>query len=248
VLLIHKILPLLLLPPGLCVVLIVGGLVFRRRVLLWLGVIVLWVSSMPVVGDALMRQVEGGSGRISVSAINQADAIVVLSGMVEQVAGAPYGEWGEAADRFDGGVELYRAGKAPVVVFTGGQLPWQKQFVPEGELLARRAILSGVPESAIRISGIAGNTEEEAVAVRRMLKGNRIVLVTSAYHMPRSVALFEQAGFTVEPYPVDFRVSGMKRLTVLDFLPSADGLEQSVTALRELMGRGYYFFKGLMAG
>ena len=108
---------------------------------------------MPVVGDALMRQVEGGSGRISISAIKKADAIVVLSGMVEQVAGAPYGEWGEAAERFDGGVELYRAGKAPVVVFTGGQLPWQKQFVPEGKLLAKRAMMSGVPDSSIRISG-----------------------------------------------------------------------------------------------
>lgn len=236
----HKILPLLLLPPGFCLVLLVVGVALRRRPLLWTGIVMLWVFSMPVVGDGLMRYVEGGMKRVPAAAVGGADAIVVLSGMVEQVAGAPLGEWGEAADRYEGGLELYRAGKAPLLVFTGGHVLWQPAYVPEGALLEKRAVRDGVPVDAIRVSGKVGNTAEEAVAVRKMLGASRIILVTSAFHMPRSVALFRRQGFMVRQFPVDFRVSGKKRMTVQDLLPDAAALEQSSMALRELMGRAFY--------
>ncbi len=219
-------------------VLLAVGLAFRRWLPVWMGAVVLWVFSMPVVGDGLMGFVERGLARVPVEELAGADAVVVLSGMVAQIEGAPFGEWGEAADRYDGGLDVFRAGKAPVLVFTGGYIPWQNGFLPEGELLAKRAVRDGVPVEAIRVTGRVGNTAEEAVAVRKLLGPARVVLVTSAFHMPRSVALFEREGLAVVPFPVDFRVSGKKRMTVLDVLPQAEALEQSTTALRELMGRG----------
>jgi uncharacterized SAM-binding protein YcdF (DUF218 family) len=248
---INKILPLLILPFGFGLLCLLAGLLLRNSFFVWLGTVVLLVFSMPVMSDFLMRSVEVGVGRVPVSRIGKADAIVVLSGMIVTVDGAPLGEWGDAVDRFDGGVELFKAGRAPVVVFTRGQVPWRPDVVPEGELLAKRALLLGVPQSAIRLTGKAGNTAEEAVAARVLLgvskKGGakRIILVTSAFHMRRARFLFEHEGFVVEPFLVDYHASDRSRLTVLSFLPNAEALAQSDKALREVIGSLFYWVRSL---
>ena len=70
--------------------------------------------------------------------------------------------------------------------------------------------------------------------------GPRIILVTSAFHMPRAKMLFERQGFAVEPFPVDFRLSDRQRTTILSFLPKAEYLEDSEAAMREGVGILYY--------
>ena len=248
---INKILSLLILPVGFSLLCLLAGLLLRNNFFLWLGTVVLLVFSMPVMSDFLIRSVEVGVGRVPASSIGKADAIVVLSGMIVPVDGAPLGEWGDAVDRFDGGVELFKAGRAPVLVFTRGQVPWQPDVVPEGELLAKRAVLLGVPQSAIRLTARAGNTAEEAVAARVLLgvskKGvpKSIILVTSAFHMRRARFLFEHAGFVVEPFLVDYQASEKSPLTVLSFLPNAEALAQSDKALREVIGFLFYWVRSL---
>ncbi|HHE32915.1 MAG TPA: YdcF family protein [Chlorobaculum parvum] len=245
-LLLSKLLPLLVLPPGICVLLALVGLLLRRTWLIWLSVGLLWLLSMPVVGDALLLQIEKPYRPVPMQRVKSADAIVVLSGMLTQIDGLPLGEWGDAADRFDGGIALYKAAKAPLLVFTGGHLPWQPESIPEGELLARRARLRGVPAASILLTSHAANTAQEAVAAATLLgvksdSPKRILLVTSAFHMQRAADMFRAAGFEVEPYPVDFRETGVKsRTTIIDFFPSANGLENSALALREMIGRQVY--------
>ena len=147
-----------------------------------------------------------------------------------------------------GGVELYKAGKAPWLVFTGGWAPWEPNAKPEGDVLKVYAEQLGIPSKQILISGVAQNTAEEAVTVKDALtqqlgsqqKQIKILLVTSAFHMQRSKMLFERAGFEVEPFAVDFKVSQAQELSVLDFLPNADALQKTETAWRELYGRAYY--------
>ncbi len=250
-LLFNKILPLLLLPSGFSFLCLLAGLLLRNRFFVLLGMLVLLVFSMPLVSDFLMRSVEVGSGRVPVSRVGKADASVVLSGMIVRVEGAPLGEWGDAVDRFEGGVELFKAGRAPVILFTRGQMPWQPDAVPEGEVLAKRALLLGVPKSAIRLTDKVGNTADEAVASRALLgvaKGvpKRIILVTSAFHIRRARFLFERAGFAVESFPVDYQVSEKNDLTVLRYLPNAEALAESERALREVMGLLYYRLRSLM--
>ena len=247
-LLINKILPILVLPLGFALLCLLAGLVLRKRLLLWYAALFLWAFSMPVVCNGLMRFVEGGTRRIPVSAVSRVDAIVVLSGMIRQVDGAPLGEWDDAADRFEGGIDLFKARKAPLLVFTRGQMPWQPDAIPEGELLSKRAVLLGVPQSSIRLTAKVGNTADEAVAAAKLLGDRKkIILVTSAYHMRRALFLFEHAGFEVVPFRVDYQVDDNSGLTVLRFLPNAEALAQSEKALREMIGLLFYWARSQFA-
>ena len=251
ILLFNKILPLLARPLGFTLLCLLAGLLLRKRLFLWTGFLVLSLFSLPIVSNELMRMVEGPLRRAPLSAVCKADAIVVLSGMLHQIQGAPLGEWGDAVDRFEGGIDLFKAGKAPVIVFTRGQMPWQTYSVPEGDLLARRALLLGVPERAIRLTETVGNTADEAVAARKLLgvgtgRAKSIILVTSAFHMPRARFLFEQAGFKVIPFRVDYHTDDNPGLTVLSYLPNGASLAESETALREVIGWLFYRVKGLL--
>lgn len=242
-LILHKILPVFFLPLGLVIVIIGIGALLRKWVVVWIGVALLWVFSMPVTGDWLIRQVEGVDRRVAVESLEQADAVVVLGGMVEQVPGVYYGEWRDAADRFEGGLEVFLAGKAPLLIFMGAKVPWMPDARPEGEILAERAIRLGISGDAVRVTGRVGNTADEARAVKELLAGTErpeIVLVTSAFHMKRASMLFRSAGMEVQPFPVDFRTSYYSEKTLVDFLPSAGGIENAEIAIREILGLLYY--------
>ncbi|PLX47139.1 MAG: YdcF family protein [Desulfobulbaceae bacterium] len=246
----NKILPVFFLPLGLSLLLVLVGLVFRRRVLATAGLVLLWVLSLPVVADSLLAGLEGPVGRVAMGNLRSADAVVVLSGMIREMPGAPLGEWGDAVDRFEAGVAVWQAGKAPYLVFTGGWLPWRPAARPEGEILQERAARLGVPAAAMLVTGKVGNTAAEALAVFDLLHNNkstpsgreapRIILVTSAFHMPRAGALFKKAGFAVQTYPVDFYQKGGGHLTPQDFLPSAAALQYSELVFREWLGMAFY--------
>ena len=157
------------------------------------------------------------------------------------------------ADRFFGGVELYQAGRAPLLIFTGGWVPWQPGAEPEGEVLMKYAVDFGVPLERILVTDEASNTAQEAALTIRSLRPSdgagtppSVLLVTSAFHMRRAKFLFEHAGFQVIPFRVDFQVSAGKKTTVLDFLPTGGGLRQTEKALREVYGLCYYRLRSLV--
>jgi len=248
----HKILPLFLLPTGLALVLVVTGLVLRRRALCWMGIGVLWLASTPLLSDALMRAAEGWQSRQPLSAVPKAQAIVVLSGGRMVPPGDPDAtEWGDA-NRFYGGVELYKAGKAPLLIFTGGWVPWQLNAKPEGEVLIVYAANLGIPRDRMLTTAKVTNTEEEGRAVAELLKnkigGNvapRVLLVTSAFHMRRAQLLFARAGLETVPFPVVLKVQGGEGLTVFTLFPNGGSLRKAEVALRELYGLAYYsIFRG----
>lgn len=257
----HKLLPLALSPIVLAAVLVALSLLFRKPRLGWLGLALLWLASLPVVSYPFVRFVEGGSevGRPSAHQAPQAQAVVVLGGGSTTVravqgpgsaASSPSGqgpgltrEWNRAADRFAAGVELMRLGKAPKLILTGGRLPWERLPDTEGDWLRALAVAQGVPEASIVVTGPVENTAQEAQAVAQLLPGGRIILVTSAFHMPRARALFEARGLSVLPFPVDFQVPE-RAMTAMDWLPDAFALELTDMAWRELLGRAYYTVRG----
>lgn len=243
----HKILPSLILPTFVTLLLVVLGLLLRRRFLCWVGIAILWLASTPLVSYQLTRAAEGWQVRKLVASAGTAQAIVVLSaGRLEPPGDAERSEWMDA-DRFFGGVALYKAGKAPLLLFTGGWVPWLPNAVPEGEILIQYASELGVPVDRMLTTGKVSNTEEESRAVAGLLQKAapgaarpRILLVTSAFHMRRAKRLFERAGLEVEPFSVDFRVGAWTGLSWVHFLPNAGSLMQAEASIRELYGVAFY--------
>jgi len=238
----HKILPIIFLPSGFIIVLILAGLLKRRLLLIWAGLVLFYLFATPIVSDAIFKYVEKGQLRKNISSVPKADAIVVLGGMFNYVKTETGGlnEWGDP-DRFFGGIELFKARKANQIIFTGAKMPWaDKDQETEGETLKKYALEMGVPDTAIKVSGLVTTTEDESKEVRKLLPNTKtIVLVTSAFHMPRSQALFERQGFEVISFPVDSKVS-FEATTILDYLPEADSFRKSETGIRELVGRLFY--------
>ena len=248
-----KLLPLAVLPLGLSLILLLVGLIGRRRWPVCMALVLLWVSSLGLVSQALWHWLEAPWQRRAATAAPRADAIVVLSGGRHPAPGvARVSEW-QDPDRFLAGLDLYRAGKAPRLLFTGGASPFLPGQAPEGQRYLQEALQLGIPAVAMASTPSVVNTAEEAIAIRRLLvaplpplsaASPRILLVTSAFHMRRAQRLFERQGLRVLPFPVDFQARGRWAGPLwrdpLQWLPSAGALDDSSRALRELIGRLVY--------
>ena len=241
-----KILPVFVLPLGVTFILLAIGLFRKRRAFIIAAVLLLYVSSNPLVARWLTRAVEGGLQRGRVEEAATADAIVGLSaGRVLAPGPARVAEWADP-DRFFAGVELYQAGKAPLLVFTGAPIADQPGALLEGQLLKQTAERMGVPADRVVSTGLVHNTAMEAEEVARLLRQRhpdrqpRILLVTSAFHMPRARMLFETQGLAVAPFPVDYQHSAAPRAWIYNVLPTPDSLAQTQYVLREVYGRLYY--------
>jgi len=239
---IHKILPLLLMPIMVVILLIVIGLYKKRNSFIYFALALFYIVSTPLFSDAFFKLVEGDQSRKSIASIEKADAIVVLSGMLSlyKIDSVEYVEWGDP-DRFFAGIALMKAGKATNLIFTGAEMPWRKSSRTEGNVLTDYATKYGIPYDHIFVSGLVTNTADEAVAVKKMSLGNQIILVTSAFHMPRAQKLFEKEGLEVVTYPVDFKSLSNDSITVMDYLPNGQSLAKTEMGIRELIGRLYYW-------
>jgi uncharacterized SAM-binding protein YcdF (DUF218 family) len=245
----HKILPTFVLPIMLIIIVILIGLIKNKKKLIYIAIGVLYIISTPIFSNTFFKLVEGNGHndyRKPISAIDSADAIVVLSGMLEinEVGDSTYVEWGDP-DRFFGGIALFKAGKAQKIIFTGGKMPWDKVKKTEGDVLKEYAISNGIPSEKIYVTKDVENTADEAVAVKELISPDkRIILVTSAFHMSRARKLFEKQGFIVISYKVDYKTSQNKDIGIMGFLPSSGNLELTETGIREIIGRVFYLIKG----
>lgn len=200
---------------------------------------------MPIVSEKLNSYLEFEYNLSQPSEASSANAIVVLSGMVKTIQtknGLDY-EWGSEVDRFFAGIDLFKLNKAPTLIFTRGKLPWSIG-VPEGEFLKEEAIKIGIPRKNILLTENVENTDQEAIAIKKLLSldSPKIILVTSAFHMYRAQLVFEAAGISVIPFPVDFQIE-TKKLTFMHFLPSANSFAATGSFVREIIGRTYYNLK-----
>ncbi|MDW8280292.1 MAG: YdcF family protein [Myxococcales bacterium] len=250
-----KVLPPLLLPTGLSLWL--GGaalILFRSRPraargLLAAGLLVLGLAATPLCSDALLRSLEDRHPLAPAVQSPVADAIVVLGGgTTGRSAEQPEVEISASGGRLLHGLRLYQAGKAPLLILSGGGLG-----DGESEAEQMRTILRewGVPDRALLLEPRSRNTYENAVetvelAARHRLR--RLLLVTSAFHMPRALALFRRQGrargIDIVPSPTG-RYTGHRRpFRLLAVLPDAGALANSTLALREQLGLAVYWLRG----
>jgi uncharacterized SAM-binding protein YcdF (DUF218 family) len=144
-----------------------------------------------------------------------------------------------------------------LLVFTGGWRPGEPEDSTEGRVLVRYAEALGIPTGAMVTTGPVTNTADEARAVATLLSARRsgsapatsaahVLLVTSAMHMSRARAMFEEAGVRVSPFPVDFKAGGAPALTLNDFMPKASVLQDTDSAWREIYGNVFYSVRRML--
>lgn len=245
----HKILPALVSPLALTIFLLLLSVFTSRIWPIMLAIVVLLIASNPLVPRMGFQYLEKDQMLRPHSEVEQANAIVVLSGMIHTVSGNTnryHYEFNGLVDRFEAGIRLMKQQKASKLIFTRGHLPWTIGK-SEGEVLAELAIDRGIDPQRIALTRKVENTSDEAEAVAEILTAkDRVILVTSAFHMPRASLMFLQQDIVVDPYPVDF-LSGVDKFSVLDLVPSAGAMAGTTLVLRELLGRWYYHARKLYA-
>lgn len=174
--------------------------------------------------------------------------IICLGGAVDTVVSPVRGEvaLNEAAERMTAIAELARRYPNARIVFTGGSGRFLYDGVTESGLAARMFASFGIAKERITLEDKSRDTLENARFTRELVKpqpGERWLLVTSAHHMPRSVALFRAEGFSVEAFPVDYRTRGAIDM-LRPFSPLSDGLRRTDTAMREWVGLFMYWASG----
>ncbi|MHB8763765.1 MAG: YdcF family protein [Deferrisomatales bacterium] len=171
-----------------------------------------------------------------------AEAAVVLAGTVNLALSTPERvEFYDRPERIIEGARLVKAGRARWLVISGGSGDPRRPDAVEAEFLARTARELGVDPAVILIQGRSRTTREDALYTAPLLKERgltRFFLVTSAFHLPRAVALFRQQGLDPIPYPVDHRVSPDR--DVFTWVPAAWALELSTLAVHERLGLAVY--------
>jgi uncharacterized SAM-binding protein YcdF (DUF218 family) len=177
------------------------------------------------------------------------DGIIVLGGPIDSDLSAEYDTpvVRSAPDRIIAGTALARQYPNARFVFTGGSANLVSGDAREADYAGAVFERLGIPKSRLIMERRSRNTYENALFTADMVKpkpGERWLLVTSAYHMPRSIGLFRKAGFAVEAYPVDWRV-GRGWSDVLAFNTIAnEGFGLTDLGVREWMGLVAYRLTG----
>ena len=133
------------------------------------------------------------------------------------------------------------------VIVTAGNQPWSDSRWVEAELIRDLLVKWGVPHNSILLEGSSRNTRENALYSRNIINAigcTKTLLVTSAAHMPRSVAAFNSVNVGVTPVSTDVRIAGNDRFLLLTLLPDVRALDMTSKALRELIGQKVYEFQG----
>jgi uncharacterized SAM-binding protein YcdF (DUF218 family) len=141
---------------------------------------------------------------------------------------------------------LYRMGKVKQILLIGGNLPWNTYPVSEAELMRQLLIEWGVPSNAIRVAGQSRNTYEnalEAVQLRDTTKFDSALLITSATHMPRAMAVFQHAGIPVTASTVHITVVDHPQ-GIMDWVPNVVALSMTTGAMKEQIGLLFYRWRG----
>jgi uncharacterized SAM-binding protein YcdF (DUF218 family) len=245
-LLIGELATLLISPLGTAVLLglfaLIAAAASRSRLAMASGmaaVVWLWVWSTPAASLWVRYMIEQQHPARPVASMPTARAIVVLGGVVSPpTTRGQAANLTQAADRLWHAARLYRAGKAPLILVSGGS---DAEFHTGSEARAMRAMLGelGVPSWAVVLEEKSRNTRQNAEYSAALLRArgvDRVLLVTSALHMERARMQFVAQGLRVETAPTDHE--GAPRPTqVMDILPNTEALDGSARALKELVGQ-----------
>ena len=215
------------------------------------GLVLLVMISSPLIARPLLGSLEAWYPEPQLLKGDRYDAIVVLgSSVLEPGSLRPAADLSASSkNRAMCGIDLYRQGYAPKLVFSGGNGHAFKDVTKDGPEMKRWAERLGVSTEAIIIEDRSRTTYENATETKRLLGPASILLVTSARHLPRATALFAKQEFRVTPVPCDFLIQNrpedtFEDLDPFDVLPNDHAIEQTTDAATELAGMAAYWLNG----
>jgi uncharacterized SAM-binding protein YcdF (DUF218 family) len=258
--LLKKIVSQFLYPYTLCLEILILGLIFlwatKRprlgKILVTLGTVLLLLLSTSFVSSRLLTPLERRYPAIlhpekitweGHTVASSPRWIVVLGGgHVSDPRLPPNSQISEAAlGRVVEGVRLYRAIPGSKLLLSGGKV---FDAVPEAEVMAQIAVLLGANPQDILLESDSRDTAEEAKIVGKMIGRGKFILVTSAAHMPRAMALFKKSGLRPIPAPTDYLDRQAQGLSPAIFFPRATSLGQVETAVHEYLGLAWAWLRG----
>ena len=206
------------------------------------SLVVLYLASTPLVARWVAESLERQNPPVDPVTMPVADALVVLGGSMYATVG-PDGTTllyaRHASDRFESAMQAFSAGRAPIIAFGGGGTG-----VPgtptEGEWNRARAIARGAPTDRAISGPVALYTSDESEGIARVLRERgvkRIILCSSAMHLPRARMNYEKLGFEVTPLPSDFATRGAAEdWSWALLIPRGMALSQVDAGVKEWMG------------
>jgi uncharacterized SAM-binding protein YcdF (DUF218 family) len=210
-----------------------------------LSLIVLAILGFSPLGNALIIPLENRFPPWD-EARGSPDGIIVLGGAIDGLGLGNEVMLNEAAERLTIVPELARRYPNARILFSGGSGALMDDRSAEVKFVPCLLESLGIPRSRIILEDRSRNTVENAVFSKAMVQpkpGERWLLVTSAYHMPRAIGAFRKARFPVEPYPVDWRTRGTED-ALRPFATMGDGLRRTDTAVHEWVGLAVYWLTG----
>jgi len=225
--------------------LIAAGLLKRRRPIALAGLGVLLLFSLEPFANLLLYALEKGAPSTYRGDVPY-DAVILLGGAVERATTPGQPSYNDNVERLLETYDLLRADRARFAIVSGGAVDARASAPVEADVLAGQLVDWGVDPERVIVEGRSRNTHDNAVESKRIAleRGfTRLLVVTSAYHMPRALGCFRAVGVPVDALPVDYRAYDYKHFSG-SWLPRANALERSTMVLREWFGRGVYRIRG----
>jgi uncharacterized SAM-binding protein YcdF (DUF218 family) len=231
-------------PLPLCVEILLLGLIllwFTRKqktgkAFVSIGVILLVALSHNAVTDRLLGPLEYKYPPLkSMAPVSDVRWVVVLGEGYSSDTRLPVTSQlsGGSLARLVEGIRLQRMVPGSRLVLSGGGA---LDPVPSARVMANVALALEVKEEDIVLESLSKDTKDEARLIQEIVRGDRFVLVTSASHMPRSVALFRKLGMAPIPAPTDHWVKRRQRMSPGRFFPSTADLFKAKKAFHEYLG------------
>ena len=217
-----------------------------------IGAVLLLLAGLSPLGNALILPLEDRFPRADLDNPPPPTGFVVLGGADDRLVGTArqVPALNEAAERLVEAAILARRFPEARIAFSGGNSGILYQSGTEAEGAKSLLTALGVPEDRLILDDESRDTYENARFLKEKLTsggelspGKRWLLITSAYHMPRAIGAFRQAGFEIEAWPVDYRTRGKADLA-RPFDKVSEGLRRADVASREWAGLLTYWLSG----
>lgn len=207
----------------------------KRKCLLW-GFILLWIFSTPLFLNLLAKAWDVPTGNLEPG---KTYSVAIILGGFAGDGNTGKGAFNGAADRFIQGTLLQRTGKVKKILISGGNGLLFNDGFKEADWVKSQLLALQIPDSCILVENESRNTLENASLTKNLLVKNRqhgpYLLVTSAFHMRRSLQIFKSRGVNVIPYTCNY-IAGRGNISFIDLVPDAGVISTWSLYIKEIIG------------